>query len=82
MYIQLDSEQAQGVDSEDLDEYRAINTFWVLPEARWSCLRLQARQPTIGELVDEVMSCVERNNQLLKDGYTKTTPQTRLKNTV
>ena len=82
MHIQLESEQAQGVDSENPDECRAINTFWVPPEARWSCLRPQARQPTIGELVDGVMTCVERDNSVLKDGYKKTTPQTRLRNTV
>ena len=37
---------------EDPDEYRAENIFWVPPEARWAHLKAQARQATIGQLVD------------------------------
>ncbi len=40
-------------DPEDPDEYRAANVFWVPPEARWDRLRSSARQPTIGQIVDE-----------------------------
>ena len=43
-------------DPEDPDEYRAENIFWVPPEARWSELQKNARQPTIGELVDRAMA--------------------------
>lgn len=45
---QLESEQDQGADPEDPDEYRGQNIFWVPPAARWSTLQAQARQPTIG----------------------------------
>ena len=53
-------------DPEDPDEYRAENIFWVPPEARWSELRKNARQPNIGELVDKAMAAVERDNPSLK----------------
>lgn len=36
------------------------------PEARWSVLQKNARQPTIGQLVDEAMAAVERDNPSLK----------------
>ena len=67
MYIYLKGEQAQGADPEDPDEYRAVNIFWVPPEARWSNLKAQARQSTIGQLVDYAMTCIERDNPSLKD---------------
>jgi len=63
----LESEQAQGADPEDPDEYRAENIFWVPPEARWAHLKAQARQPTIGQLVDHAMDGIERDNPILKD---------------
>ncbi len=53
-------------DPEDPDEYRGDNIFWVPPEARWSELQKNARQPTIGELVDRAMEAVERDNPSLK----------------
>jgi type I restriction enzyme M protein len=37
----------------------------VPPEARWSHLKAQARQPTIGTLVDDAMAGVERDNPSL-----------------
>ena len=36
-------------------------------EARWSRLKEQARQPTIGQVVDEAMAGIERDNPALKD---------------
>jgi len=62
----LMAEKASGADPEDPDEYRAENVFWVPPEARWPHLKAQARQPTIGELVDDAMEGVERDNPALK----------------
>jgi len=60
------AEKAQGADPEDPDEYRAINIFWVPPEARWPFLKAHARQPEIGQLVDEAMAAIERDNPALK----------------
>ena len=66
-YATLESERDQGADPEDPDEYRAQSIFWVPPEARWQHLQSQARQPTIGRLVDDAMSAVERDNPALRD---------------
>ena len=53
--------------AEDRDEYIAENIFWVPPEARWSKLQSEARQPSIGRAVDDAMSAIERDNPALKD---------------
>src|ERR671918_814345 len=65
-HVKLEAEQAQGADPEDPDEYRAQSVFWVPPEARWAHLKAQARQSTIGELVDDAMAGIERDNPALK----------------
>jgi type I restriction enzyme M protein len=65
-HARLEAERAQGADPEDPDEYRAQNIFWVPPEARWAHLKAQARQPTIGQLVDDAMAGIERDNPALK----------------
>ena len=66
-HAQLEREQAEGGDPEDPDEYRAVSIFWVPREARWGHLKARARQPTIGQLVDEAMAGIERDNPVLKD---------------
>ncbi len=53
--------------AEDPDEYTAEAIFWVPPEARWSTLSAHARQPTIGQLVDDAMTAIERDNPALKE---------------
>src|SRR5207253_6059372 len=60
------ADKRHGADPEDPDEYRAHNIFWVPPEARWFHLKAQAKQPTIGQLVDEAMAGIERDNPSLK----------------
>ena len=67
MYTRLKGEIAEGADPEDPDEYRAENIFWVPPEARWANLQAQARQPTIGQVVDDAMVAIERDNEALKN---------------
>ena len=37
------------------EEYLAENVFWVPKEARWSHLQANAKQPTIGKLIDDAM---------------------------
>ena len=59
------AEKAQGADPEDPDEYRAQSIFWVPPEARWPHLKAQARQATVGQLVDDAMAGIERDNPAL-----------------
>jgi len=65
-HAELDAQRAQGADPEDPDEYRAQNIFWVPPEARWSYLKSMAPQPTVGQLVDDAMAAIERDNISLK----------------
>lgn len=65
-HAKLVAEQAKGADPEDPDEYRAQSIFWVPPEARWTHLKAQAKQPTIGQLVDDAMTGIERDNPALK----------------
>ena len=62
----LQAERTQGADPEDADEYKAVNVFWVPKEARWSVLQAAAKQPTIGQTVDEAMVAIERDNPTLK----------------
>lgn len=52
--------------AEDPDEYLADNIFWVPKEARWSHLRANAKQPTIGKLIDDAMLAIEAKNESLK----------------
>lgn len=55
---QLLAEVTQGADPEDRDEYRAENVFWVPKEARWEFLQKNAKQPTIGKLLDDAMTAI------------------------
>jgi type I restriction enzyme M protein len=65
-HAKLVAEQAMGADPEDPDEYRAQSIFWVPPEARWAFLSAQAKQATVGRLVDDAMAGIERDNPALK----------------
>jgi type I restriction enzyme M protein len=65
-HAELERDRANGADPEDPDEYRAAGIFWVPIEARWSHLREQAPQPTIGTAVDAAMTAIERDNPTLK----------------
>jgi type I restriction enzyme M protein len=51
---------------EERDEYTAENVFWVPPEARWTAIRAQAKQPVIGKVVDDAMDAIERENATLR----------------
>ena len=63
---ELEAQRDQGADPEDQDEYRATNIFWVPKEARWAYVKANAPQPTIGKLVDDAMTAIERDNIVLK----------------
>jgi type I restriction enzyme M protein len=65
-HAKLVADRAKGADAEDPDEYRAQSIFWVPPEARWTHLKAQAKQPTVGKLVDDAMAGIERDNPALK----------------
>lgn len=53
-------------DAEDPEEYLAENIFWVPKEARWSHLQDNARQATIGKIIDDAMLVLEASNASLK----------------
>src|SRR3982751_3637540 len=55
LHAKLQSEKKQGAEPEAPDEYRAKGIFWVPPEARWPHLKAQAKQPTVGQIVDDAM---------------------------
>ncbi len=65
-HAELAAQVKEGADAEDPDEYRAASIFWVPKEARWSHLKANAPQPTIGKLVDDAMAAIERDNPTLK----------------
>ncbi len=52
--------------TEDEDEYRADNVFWVPRDARWSHLQANAKQPGIGKIIDDAMLEIEKVNAGLK----------------
>src|SRR2546425_11250871 len=63
---ELVAQKAHGADPEDPDEYRAASIFWVPKEARWAHLKARAPQPEIGQIVDDAMAAIERDNPSLK----------------
>ncbi len=65
-HAELEAQKKQGADPEDPDEYRAASIFWVPKEARWQHLKASAPQPTIGTIVDDAMTAIERDNPSLK----------------
>ena len=56
----------KGADAEDPDEYRADNIFYVPKKARWDYLQKNAKQPTIGKLIDDAMDEIEKDNATLR----------------
>jgi len=71
-HADLTAKIAEGYNPEDPDEYTSETIFWVPPEARWSHIRSQARQPTIGRTIDDAMIAIERDNAKLKGILPKT----------
>lgn len=58
--------ESENYDPEDRDFYSMDNVFWVPKEARWSFILENAKQPTIGVLIDDAMDAIERDNPTLK----------------
>jgi type I restriction enzyme M protein len=51
---------------EDRDAYIEDNVFFVPPSARWEFFKKSAKQSTIGQIIDEAMIAIERENKNLK----------------
>lgn len=58
--------KTRGADPEDADEYRAENVFYVPKIARWENLQKNAKQPTIGKIIDDAMDRIEKDNASLR----------------
>src|SRR5690554_1555153 len=53
-------------EEEDRDAYIAENIFFVPSSARWGYINKNAKQSTIGQIIDEAMIAIERENKSLK----------------
>ncbi len=51
---------------EDRDEYHSHNVFWVPAEARWETIQAKAKQPEIGQIIDNAMDLLEKENRSIK----------------
>jgi len=59
-------QEEEWADPEDKDEYLAENVFWVPKKARWSYIQENAKKPEIGQIIDEAMLAIERENESLR----------------
>ncbi len=51
---------------EDRDEYTSHSVFWVPAAARWGIIQKSAKQPEVGESIDNAMDLIERENPKLR----------------
>jgi|SRR5579872_925375 len=64
--LHIELEKDKDSDPEEVDEYIARRVFWVPKEARWDYLEKNAKKPEIGELIDQAMDQIEKENTSLK----------------
>jgi len=64
LHAQLVAEK--WADPEDKDEYLAENIFWVPKEARWAYIKENAKKPEIGQIIDNAMIAIEKENESLR----------------
>ena len=57
---------------EDTDEYAAENIFFVPQVARWDVIADAAHTPEVGQVIDDAMRAIEKENKRLKDVLPKT----------
>ena len=53
-------------DPEDRDEYLAKNVFWVPKDSRWEQIKAKAKTPEIGQVIDNAMFNIEKENASLR----------------
>lgn len=58
-------EDGYGLE-EDRDSYEAENVFYVPARARWEYLNVHSKDPHIGQILDDALEEIERENQSLK----------------
>ena len=76
-YFIEDAEFRQS-DLEERDYYTEANVFWVPESARWEQIREQAKQPTIGKIIDDALVEIEGENPRLKGILDKRFARTQL----
>ena len=54
-------------DAEDKDVYVGDNIFWIPREARWDKIKSAAKTAQIGEVIDQAMDMIEKENNDLKN---------------
>lgn len=59
-------EEGDGFE-DDRDAYTEDNVFFVPKEARWAIIAEAAHKPEIGNIIDEAMRAIERENPVLKN---------------
>ena len=52
---------------EDIDEYTAEGIFFVPADARWEVISKAAHTPEVGQVIDDAMRAIEKENPRLKD---------------
>lgn len=57
-------EEGDGFE-EDIDEYTAYNIFWVPVKSRWGYIRDNAKSNEIGQIIDDAMIEIEKENPSL-----------------
>jgi len=65
LYEKLEADQYS--DPEERIEYSSENIFYVPEISRWSHLHNNAKLPSIGEIIDEAMEAIEKENKELKN---------------
>lgn len=58
-------EEGDGFE-EDIDAYTEDNVFFVPQSARWSHIKENAKQSTIGQIIDDAMIAIEKENKSLR----------------
>lgn len=58
-------EEGAGFE-EDIDAYMAENVFWVPAKARWKYLSSHSKDSNIGQIIDEALDQIEKENPSLK----------------
>jgi type I restriction enzyme M protein len=65
-YNELSETHPGMVEDRDAYSMDGVNVFFVPKEARWDYIKSQAKQPTIGQVIDNAMVLIERENVSLK----------------
>ncbi|QYC44445.1 Type I restriction enzyme EcoKI M protein [Nonomuraea coxensis DSM 45129] len=64
-------EERQAEFLEDKDEYTGHNVFWVPEEARWSWISGKAKTQSVGELLNNALDAIMRENAALTGTLSK-----------